>query len=162
MKTQRSAGRTTGSAERSRPENMVDVAERRAVPVPDRDSAPYWAALADGRLEIQHCRDCGHWTWPARAICSGCHGENLAWEPVSGGGTVHSWIVTHQIYAPDFVDLVPYTVVLVRLDEQDDILIPGRLLSAVDPHQGMKVRAAPERITDEVGQLHWEADASAV
>ena len=25
---------------------MIDLAERRAVPVPDRDSAPYWAALA--------------------------------------------------------------------------------------------------------------------
>ena len=47
---------------------MVDVAERRAVPVPDRDSAPYWAALAQGRFELQHCRDCGHWNAPARAI----------------------------------------------------------------------------------------------
>ena len=139
---------------------MVDVAERRTVPVPDRDSAPYWAALAEGRFELQHCRDCGRWTWPARAICSGCHGENLVWEPVKGTGEVHSWVVTHQIYAPDFVDLVPYTVVLVRVDEQDDILIPGRLLSDVEVHQGLRVRAVPEQITDEVGQLHWEADAS--
>ena len=137
---------------------MIDLAERRAVPVPDRDSAPYWAALAAGRLDLQHCRDCGHWTWPARAICSGCHGENIGWNSVSGDGTVHSWVVTHQIYAPDFVDLVPYTVVLVRLDEQDDILIPGRLLSDVEVHQGLRVRAAPEQITDEVGQLHWEAE----
>jgi hypothetical protein len=67
--------------------------------------------------------------------------------------------VTHQIYAPDFVDLVPYTVVLVRLDEQDDILIPGRLLSEVEIVQGLRVRAVPEKITDEVGQLHWEAVA---
>ena len=137
---------------------MIDLAERRAVPVPDRDSAPYWAALAAGRLDLQHCRDCGHWTWPARAICSGCHGENIGWNSVSGDGTVHSWVVTHQIYAPDFVDLVPYTVVLVRLDEQDDILIPGRLLSDVEVHQGLRVHAAPERITDDIGQLHWEAD----
>jgi len=158
---------------------MIDLAERRAVPVPDRDSAPYWAALAHGRLELQHCRDCGHWTWPARAICSGCHGENLVWEPVKGTGEVHSWVVTHQVYAPDFVDLVPYTVVLVRLDEQDDILIPGRLLSDVEEtqrstgrtpgsaeqsrpeqpvHQGLRVRAAPEQITDEIGQLHWQAE----
>ena len=137
---------------------MVDVADRRAVPVPDRDSAPYWGALAEGRLELQHCRECGHWTWPARAICSGCHGENVVWEPVKGTGEVYSWVITHQIYAPDFVDLVPYTVVLVRLDEQDDILIPGRLLSDVEVKQGLRVRAAPERVTDEVGQLHWEVD----
>ena len=140
---------------------VMDVAERRAVGVPDRESAPYWAALANGRFELQHCRDCGRWTWPARAICSGCHGEHLDWEAVSGTGEVHSWVVTHQVYAPDFVDLVPYTVVLVRLDEQDDILIPGRLVSDVDQHmkQGLRVRATPERITDDVGELLWAAEA---
>jgi hypothetical protein len=137
---------------------MSPVSASRTVPVPDPDSAPYWAALADGRFELQHCRDCGHWTWPPRAICSGCHGENLALQPASGLGEVHSWIVTHQVYAPAFADLVPYTVVLVRIDEQDDILIPGRFLSDVEVHQGLRVRAVPERVTDEIGQLNWQAD----
>lgn len=137
---------------------MVVAAERRTVPVPDRDSAPYWAALAEGRFELQHCRDCGRWTWPARAICSGCHGEHLVWEQVSGTGEVHSWVVTHQVYAPDFVELVPYTVVLVRIDEQDDILVPGRFLSDVEVHQGLRVRATPEQLTEDVGLLHWRAD----
>jgi hypothetical protein len=52
---------------------------------------------------------------------------------------------------------VPYTVVLVRLDEQDDILVPGRLLSDVEVHQGMRVRAVPEIATDEVGRVCWAA-----
>ena len=129
-------------------------------PTPDRDSKPYWAALAEGRLELQHCRDCGHWTWPARPLCSGCHGENLAWEPVKGTGEVHSWIVTHQIYAPHFKDRVPYVVVLVRLDEQDDVLIPGQLLSDVEVHQGLRVRASIEKLNDEAGQLNWVAEAA--
>jgi uncharacterized protein len=128
------------------------------VPVPDRDSAPYWAALAQGRLELQHCRDCGHWTWPARPICSGCQGDDLVWEPVAGSGEVHSWIVTHQVYAPAFADQVPYTIALVRLDEQHDILIPGPLVSDVEVHQGLRVHAVPEHVTDAVGQLTWKAD----
>ena len=129
--------------------------------VPDRDTAPYWAALADGRLELQHCRDCGRWTWPARPICSGCHGEDLVWEEVAGTGEVHSWVVTHQPYAPSFVDLVPYTIALVRLDEQDDILIPAPLAegSGVAVHQGLRVRAVAEKVADAVGQLTWEVDA---
>jgi uncharacterized OB-fold protein len=54
---------------------------------------------------------------------------------------------------------VPNTVVLVRLDEQADILIPGRLVSTdVELRQGMRVRAAPEAITDDVGRLNWTAD----
>ena len=127
------------------------------VPVPDRDTAPYWAALADGRFEVQHCRACRRWTWPARPICSGCHGEDLAWEEPAGTGEVYSWVVTHQPYGPELAALVPYTVLLVRLDEQDDILVPGRLLGDVEVHQGLRVRAVPERVADEIGVLCWEA-----
>ena len=138
---------------------MADVTERRTLPTPDRDSAPYWAALADGVFVLQHCLDCGHWTWPARPICSGCHGDRLAWEQAQGTGEVYSWVITHQPYAPDLARLVPYTVALVRVDEQPDILIPGRYLSVgVGIHQGLRVRAAPERVADEIGLLHWEAD----
>jgi len=132
--------------------------ERRTLPVPDRDSAPYWAALAQGRFLAQRCDDCGRWTWPARPLCSGCHGQNLAWTQPQGTGEVYSWVVTHQPYAPDLARIVPYTIALVRLDEQDDILIPGRYLSDdVAIHQGLRVRAAPERVTDEIGVLNWEA-----
>ena len=107
---------------------MAEVVPRRTVPVPDRDSARYWAALADGQFLVQQCADCGRWTWPVRPICSGCHGDHLAWKAPAGTGGVYSWVVTHQPYAPELVDLVPYTTALVRLDEQDDILIPGRYL----------------------------------
>jgi uncharacterized OB-fold protein len=138
---------------------VSDVSERRTLPVPDRDSAPYWAALAEGRFLLQHCPDCGRWTWPARPICSGCHGENLEFEEPSGRGEVYSWVVTHQPYAPDLARIVPYTVALVRVDEQDDILIPGRYASDdVEIGQGLRVRAAPERVTDAIGVLNWEAD----
>jgi uncharacterized OB-fold protein len=81
---------------------------------------------------------------------------------VAGTGEVHSWIVTHQVYAPTFVDLVPYTTVLVRLDEQDDILIPGPLVSygSEKVYQGLRVRAVTERVTDSIGQLAWRADVN--
>jgi uncharacterized protein len=135
-------------------------------PVPDRDSAPYWSALAQGRLELQHCRSCGNWTWPPRPICSGCRGEDMAWEPVAGTGEVHSWIVTHQVYAPTFVELVPYTIVLVRIDEQDDILIPGPLVAdgtdgpdAIKVHQGLRVCAVTQRVDDSIGHLAWKPEA---
>jgi uncharacterized OB-fold protein len=133
----------------------------RIAPVPDQDSAPYWAALADGRLEIQHCPDCGHWTWPPRPICSGCQGERMVWERVTGAGEVHSWIVTHQPYGPAFVDAVPFVVALVRIDEQSDILIPGPLESNGDVYQGLRVHAAPERLTDGVGAITWKANGQA-
>jgi len=131
------------------------------VPVPDRDSAPYWSALAEGRFLVQHCAVCRRWTWPARPICSGCHGDELVWEEPSGTGEVYSWVVTHQPYSPGLARIVPYTIALVRLDEQDDILIPGRFVSDVEVRQGLRVRVAAERLSDDVGVVTWK-DASEV
>jgi uncharacterized OB-fold protein len=126
------------------------------IPTPDRDSVPYWAALGAGRFEIQRCADCGNWTWPPRPICSGCHGENLRWEEASGTGEVHGCVVTHQVYGPSFVALVPYTVVLVRLDDQPDLLVPGRFVSDVEAHAGMRVRVVPTKVAEGLGVPDWE------
>ena len=128
-----------------------------AVPIPDPDSAPYWTALAEGRFLLQRCRACERWTWPARPICSGCHSDDLDWVESPGTGEVYSWVVTHQPYGPDLARLVPYTIALVRLDEQDDILVPGRYVSDETIHQGLRVQAVPERVSDEVGVLTWGA-----
>jgi uncharacterized OB-fold protein len=125
------------------------------LPKPDRDSKPYWAALAQGRVEVQQCLDCGHWTWPPRPICSNCHGENLAWRPIQGTGEIHSWVRPHRPFFPRLND-VPFTIALVRLDEQADIFIPGRLLSDAEPRQGMRVRAVPQQLTEETGEIQWE------
>ncbi len=130
---------------------------RRLVPTPDRDSAPYWAALAQGALHLQNCRDCGHWTWPPRPLCSGCQGERLEWKPVKGTGEVYSWVVAHRAYSPDLTSQVPYIIALVRLEEQDDILIPGRLIGNSTVRQGLRVRVATRRLSDELGELSWIA-----
>jgi uncharacterized OB-fold protein len=135
------------------------MADSQLLPIPDRDSEHYWAALAAGRLEIQQCRDCRHWTWPPRPICSHCQSENLSRETSKGTGEVHSWITTHNVYSAAFAKLVPYTTVLVRLDEQPDILIPGRLVSDVELRQGLRVRVRAEPLTDQIGDLMWEAQA---
>ena len=129
------------------------------LPTPDRDTAPYWQALADGRFVMQQCRTCGCWTWPARPICSRCHRFDLDWVEPSGSGEVYSWVVTHQPYGPDLAALVPYTVALVRVDEQDDIMIPGRYVGATEIHQGLRVQARTEAATEEIGLLTWDVPA---
>ena len=139
---------------------MADVGQPRTTPTPDLDSAPYWSALAAGRFVLQRCHDCGHWTWPPRPICSGCHGDNVEWEAPCGTGEIYSWVVTHKAYAPDLARLVPYVIVLVRIDEQDDILIPGRFLTGGEIRQGMRVRAVPEQVTADIGLLNWEVAPS--
>lgn len=135
---------------------MSGEATPRTLPTPDRESAPYWRALAEGRFVMQQCRSCARWTWPARTICSGCHRFELEWVEPSGRGEVESWVVTHQPYGADLAAMVPYTVALVRVDEQDDILIPGRYVGDGEIHQGMVVQALPEPATGDVGLLTWD------
>jgi uncharacterized OB-fold protein len=128
------------------------------LPTPDRDTVDYWRALAEGRFLLQRCNDCARWTWPARPICSGCHGNALEWVESPGAGEVYSWVITHQVYGADLADLVPYPVALVRLDEQDDLLIPGRYVGSSELVQGLRVRAGTEGATEDIGLLTW-ADA---
>ena len=93
------------------------------VPVPDRDSAPYWSALADGRFEIQHCLDCDGWSWPPVPIYAHCQSDNLEWKAPSGKGEIHSWVRLHRPIFPALKDLVPFKIVDVRLDEAPNLLI---------------------------------------
>jgi hypothetical protein len=68
-------------------------------------------------------------------------------------------VITHQPYGPDLAQLVPYPVALVRLDEQADILIPGRYVGDVALCQGLRVRAHGEVTTENIGLLTWDANA---
>jgi hypothetical protein len=48
--------------------------------------------------------------------------------------------------------------VLVRLDEQDDFLIPGRYVGRAELSQDLRLRAMSEVATEDIGVLTW-ADA---
>jgi uncharacterized OB-fold protein len=85
-------------------------------PVPTSLSAPYWSALADGRLTFQQCR-CGHRWLPARAECPSCLGADWEWTDATGRGRIVSWVVYHVAYHPAFADTLPYNVAVIELDE---------------------------------------------
>jgi uncharacterized OB-fold protein len=113
----------------------VSPAAGRPLPVADRDSKDWWTAVAAHELQLQHCDACGTLRWPARAICNRCGSLEWSWVVASGRATVASWIVTRHQFSASFE--VPYCVVLARLDEQDDILLPGSYGGAPDG-QGLR------------------------
>ncbi|GAA5063704.1 hypothetical protein HNP84_008200 [Thermocatellispora tengchongensis] len=94
----------------------------RPYPVPDPDSAPWWEALQRREFVLQACASCQRLRWPARAICNDCGSDRWTWAPASGRGAIASWTVTHPSRTAGGR---PFVVVLVRLDDQDDILVPG-------------------------------------
>jgi len=108
-------------------------------PTPDRDSQPWWDALATGEFRLQRCSACSALRWPARAICNRCRSFEAEWQRQDGAGTVASWVRTHQPFAPALLEVVPYRVVQVRLDVQDDLLLIGGWGSDREPVFGEAV-----------------------
>jgi uncharacterized OB-fold protein len=129
---------------------------QRQLPHSDRDSAPYWAALNEGRLDLQRCGECRAWRWPARAICHRCLSFRCAWEATDGRGRIASWVVTHQAFAPGWAEALPSVVVSVALDVAPEIQLLGNLVSG-EPTAGLPVRATFPAAGEGVRLLQWEA-----
>ena len=103
---------------------MSDTSDiQRLVPNPDRDSEEWWEALARHEFVLQRCDACQAWRWPPREICNRCGSFDYTWTPVSGRGTIASWVVNQRAFLPGFE--IPYVVVNVRLEEQDDCKLIG-------------------------------------
>lgn len=129
----------------------------RPAPVPDADSAEYWAAAHDGRLVIQRCTDCDARQLYPRDRCLVCRGP-VEWVEASGRGTVHSYTVIRQNYARPFRDWIPYVVALVDLEEGPRVMtnIVGCEPDVV--RVGMAVRAQFEVVSDAAGIALFSPD----
>jgi len=93
-------------------------------PLPDVDWPPtarFWAAAAEGRLELPRCRSCGRLCWYPKETCPGCGGSDFVWEPVAGRARLFSWAVVRNVFLPQYREKVPYATGLVSLDEDPSV-----------------------------------------
>jgi uncharacterized protein len=88
------------------------------VPETDSEWGGHFQAAREGRLVIRRCADCRRLRYPPGAGCPWCASLAWTWTPVSGRGTVHSYLIVVQAIQPGFRDWAPYPVVVVELDEQ--------------------------------------------
>ncbi len=119
-------------------------AKPRPAPIPDPESAPYWAATLEGRLMVQHCARCDRHQLYARAHCLACRGP-VEWVTSAGVGTVYSFTVIRQNPSRSFRHLIPFVVALVDLDEGPRMMsnIVGCDPDAVAIGARVKVRFEP-------------------
>lgn len=121
---------------------------QRPLPVPNYDSAPYWAAAKQRRLAYQRCDACGRAQFPPRAHCSHCHHGRAAWHDSRGLGTLHAVTVVHRAPTPAFRGAVPYAIGLVDFDEGFRLLLN---VSGSPPETlaiGQRVRVTFEALSD--------------
>jgi uncharacterized OB-fold protein len=106
-------------------------------------TAPYWAALEQGRLTFQRCA-CAHAWLPPRENCPRCLASDWRWETASGAARLISWVVYHTAYHPAFADKLPYNVAIVELTEGPRLITNIRADHATLAI-GMTLRLTPER-----------------
>ncbi len=120
--------------------------KREDFPLPDTNdpvTAPFFAGAARGQLVIPRCTACKRFVWYPEEQCPD-DGGTLAWEPVSGNGTLFSWAVVHRAFLPAFADKVPFVTALVALDEDPAVRIPTYV---VDTPAGTLQPDMPVRVT---------------
>jgi uncharacterized OB-fold protein len=107
--------------------------DARPLPVPDEQSAGYWAAAAKHVLALARCSRCRAIAHPPGVVCTRCLDPEARFEfvPVEGGGAVRSWTVIRDSFLPGFRDAVPFVLVDVELDAQADLRLIGRLVDGV-------------------------------
>jgi uncharacterized OB-fold protein len=76
---------------------------------------PLWASIEDHRWALQACSDCGTFRYPPAPVCANCLSMSSRWTPLSGRGSIISWVIFHRQYFDDYPP--PYNVVAVQLEE---------------------------------------------
>ncbi len=88
---------------------------------------PYWDAAARGELALQRCRACRGWIHFPEPACPTCGSADLAFEPVSGLGTVETFSVIHKSFVPEFAGREPYVIAWIALPEQAGLRVFGNV-----------------------------------
>lgn len=123
----------------------------RPIPVGDEVSAPFWEAANAGRLDIQRCVKCRRWNHAPSLACPSCGSEELAFETVSGKGTLFTWCVLKEAPAPGFKGRLPLVVAIVELDEQPHLLVSTNIVGAAagELRLGLPVEVEFDSITSD-------------
>jgi len=92
------------------------------------------SALAQDQFMLQQCEKCSSCRFPPALVCAACGSPELAWQEVSGQGTVYSTTTVREregSYNVSLIDLVEGARMMSRVD-------------GIDPQRvriGMKVAA---------------------
>jgi uncharacterized OB-fold protein len=134
----------------SKPQEAHDK-RGRAVPrvepfLAEVEAKPFWENLRQHKLTAQRCKACGHYFhFPPQALCASCLSSENEWVPVSGKGTIYSFVTYHRAWHPAYQDKIPYNVSLVDLEEG-----PRLVSNVVEiPPEAVKVGMAVEVIYED-------------
>lgn len=112
-------------------------------PARDSDNAAFLDAWGEGRLFVQHCRDCQRTFFYPRPFCLHCWSPRLETVESTGRGTVVSFSLVRRPNDPAFNDEVP--IILAEVEVAEGALLIARIIDAPEEsvHSGLAVELAP-------------------
>lgn len=119
----------------------------RYLPTPSKISQPFWDSCKAGAMQMQKCQDCGVVAFYPVYLCPECASRKLAWTPMSGRGTVHTFTVAPK---SSFDIEGPMVVALIELEE--GAMMTSNIVN-VDPDTvkiGMKVKVVYEPVSGDI------------
>ncbi|OBH08869.1 Zn-ribbon domain-containing OB-fold protein [Mycobacterium sp. E1747] len=120
----------------------------RPLPVTDDpDSGGFFSAAARSAIAVCECTQCGHTVHLPRALCDVCYAATT-WRDVTPHARLICQTVVEMQIHPAFA--VPYTVVLVELDDAPTVRLIGRLDGRHHLPPGTPMRAVFEAVGDVV------------
>lgn len=127
----------------------------RPLPELTPENTAFWTGGAEGRLMIAFCDDCARAIHPPQFVCPECWSEKVESRAVPGTGTVYTYTVNHQPWAPGMA--VPFALAVVDLDGAPGARVTAEVVNA-DPESiaiGQKMKVGFLNI-DDVWFPQWE------
>jgi uncharacterized OB-fold protein len=112
-------------------------------------SRAFWEGAKNGKLLVQHCKDCGLNIFYPRKFCPGCWSANLDWIEASGRATVYTFSTAYDMVEPKFWADLPYTIAYVYLAEGVRMMTRIVDCKPEDISIGMEVQVVFHKLNDD-------------
>jgi uncharacterized OB-fold protein len=123
---------------------MADEIRRVLPRFPELDTEPFWEATKSHELRYQVCDACGEVVFYPRRHCTACTGLDLTWHTSAGTGTIYTFSVIRRSQHPAFMDMVPYVIAWVDVDEGFRTMTHILDVDPDDPASGLEIGARVE------------------
>ena len=120
------------------------------LPLPTRDTEPFYAAAREGVLVFQRCTACGRFRHYPRPVCPACLSRDFTWTRSSGRGTIWTWTIVRGPTLPAFEAAVPYNVVDVLMEEGVHFVSQVLDCPPEEMRAGMRVQAVFVAASDDI------------